>query len=101
MRGYHDIGGLDLGPINRSEHDYALWEKRVDAMLVLLWQHKRILTVDEHRYAQETVGAAEYEKMTYYERWMLGLTKVLLSKGVITTDELAQKLAEIATRKNA
>src|SRR5262245_53684814 len=31
MRGYHDVGGLVLGPIDRSEHDYALWEKRVDA----------------------------------------------------------------------
>ena len=36
MRGYHDVGGLPLGTIDRAQHDYALWEKRVDAMLVLL-----------------------------------------------------------------
>src|SRR5262249_8999803 len=36
MRGYHDIGGLPAGPIDRCEHDKALWEKRVHALLVLL-----------------------------------------------------------------
>ena len=99
MRGYHDIGGLDLGPINRSEHDYALWEKRVDAMLVLLWQKKNLITLDEHRHAMENVGAELYERMTYYERWMMGIARVLLARGIITTDELARKLAEIENRK--
>jgi nitrile hydratase beta subunit-like protein len=48
MRGYHDVGGLSLGAIDKSEHDYALWEKRVDALLVLL-AGKGIITVDELR----------------------------------------------------
>jgi hypothetical protein len=99
MRGYHDIGGLDLGPIDRSEHDYALWEKRVDAMLVLLWQKKAMITLDEHRHAMENVGAELYERMTYYERWMMGIARVLLARGIITTDELGHKLAEIDSRK--
>jgi hypothetical protein len=30
-RTVQDVGGLDLGPIDRSEHDLALWEKRTDA----------------------------------------------------------------------
>ena len=33
---HHDMGGLPAGPVDASEHDYALWEKRVDAMMVLL-----------------------------------------------------------------
>ena len=37
-RAVHDVGGLTLEPIDRSEHDIALWEKRTDAMLVLLRQ---------------------------------------------------------------
>ena len=44
MRGYHDVGGLPLGSIDRAQHDYALWEKRVDAMLVLL-SSKDVTTV--------------------------------------------------------
>jgi hypothetical protein len=35
-RSHHDMGGLPAGPVDRSEHDYALWEKRVDAILVTL-----------------------------------------------------------------
>ncbi|MGH8632209.1 MAG: hypothetical protein ACREU7_15790, partial [Burkholderiales bacterium] len=46
MRGYHDIGGLPLGPVEQNQHDYALWEKRVDAMLVLL-ANKGLISVDE------------------------------------------------------
>ena len=33
----HNRGGWsDAGPINRAEHDLAMWEKRTDALLVLL-----------------------------------------------------------------
>jgi hypothetical protein len=97
MRGYHDIGGLPLGPIDRSEHDYALWEKRVDAMLVLMVR-KGLITLDQHRHAIETMGVGIYETTTYYERWISGLARVLQARGVITTDELGRKLAEIARR---
>ena len=34
-RRWHDMGGKAAGPLCRDEHDYALWEKRVDALLVL------------------------------------------------------------------
>jgi hypothetical protein len=32
-RAMHDIGGLDLGPIDRSEHPRTLYELRVDAIV--------------------------------------------------------------------
>ena len=35
-RRHHDPGGLEAGPIDREEHDKAPWEKRVDALMVLL-----------------------------------------------------------------
>src|SRR5262245_31012383 len=94
MRGYHDIGGLDLGPIDRSQHDYALWEKRVDAMTFLLIG-KSVLTSDETRHHIETLGADEYQRLTYYEQWLVSIVKALQARGVITTDELGRKLAEI------
>ena len=68
MRGYHDVGGLPLGAIDRAQHDYALWEKRVDAMLVLLIS-KKLITTDELRLGIETLGADVYERLSYYERW--------------------------------
>lgn len=50
MRRHHDMGGLDAGPVERAEHDYAPLEKRVDAILRLLSDRKRrILVTDELR----------------------------------------------------
>ncbi len=97
MRGYHDIGGLSLGKIDRAEHDYAPWEKRVDALLVLLAK-KGLMTVDELRHGIETLGADAYERLTYYERWMASIARALAARGVITTDELGRRMADAARR---
>ena len=98
-RGVHDMGGLPAGPVERSEHDYALWEKRVDALLVLLSdKERRLLRVDELRRGIEQLGEAAYEDMTYYERWIASVTGNLLEKGVLTSDELGRKMAEIEGR---
>jgi hypothetical protein len=94
MRGYHDIGGLPLGAIDRAQHDYALWEKRVDAMLVLL-SSKGLITTDELRLGIETLGADAYERLGYYERWIASITRALVDRGVITTDELGRRMAEV------
>ena len=49
--------------------------------------------VDELRNGIETLGADAYEKLTYYERWIASVTKALLARGVITTDELGRGMA--------
>ncbi|MEM7222468.1 MAG: hypothetical protein AAF495_05780 [Pseudomonadota bacterium] len=101
-RGHHDMGGLPAGPVERDEHDYALWEKRVDALMMLLARQKPpLLRVDELRRGIEQLGAKAYEEMTYYERWMASITHVLLSRGVITSDELGRKMAEVEARHQA
>jgi hypothetical protein len=97
MRGYHDLGGLEAGPVDRSQHDHALWEKRVDAMLVLL-AGKGLITVDELRNGIETLGADAYERLTYYERWIASITRALVACGAITTDELGRRMADAARR---
>ena len=95
-RGHHDMGGLPAGAVEATEHDYALWEKRVDALMVLL-SHKdrRLLTVDELRRNIESLGPEAYDKMTYYERWIYAITQTLLQRGVITVDELGRKIEAI------
>ncbi len=98
-RGIHDMGGLPAGPVDRGEHDYALWEKRVDALLVLLSdRERRLVRVDELRRGIEQLGEAAYEDMTYYERWIASITGNLLEKGVLTSDELGRKMAEVEGR---
>jgi len=92
-RGIHDIGGLPAGTVEPSEHDFALWEKRVDGLMVLL-SKKGHLTVDELRRNIETLGAEAYDKMSYYERWIYSITQTLIQRGIITIEELGSAIAK-------
>src|SRR3954453_14468777 len=96
-RGIHDMGGLPAGKVERTEHDYALWEKRVDALMVLLSSKGR-MTVDELRRNIEALGAEAYEKMTYYERWIYSGAQTLIERGDISVDELGRKISEVQGR---
>ena len=93
-RRHHDMGGLDSGPIDRDGHDKAPWEKRVDALMVLLGKRK-ILSVDELRRGIEELGADAYDRYGYYERWMASMTNILLEKRIIEVNELGSRMAEI------
>ncbi|HUN46299.1 MAG TPA: nitrile hydratase [Stellaceae bacterium] len=97
MRSHHDMGGLPAGPVERTEHDYAHWEKRVDALMVLLSRQK-LLRVDELRRQIEGLPPDAYDKMTYYERWIAAITRVLLERGVLTSDELGRRIAEVQAK---
>ena len=93
-RRHHDMGGLEAGAIDRGGHDKAPWEKRVDALMVLLGQRK-ILCVDELRRGIEELGSDAYERYGYYERWMASMTNILLEKKIIEVDELGERMADI------
>jgi hypothetical protein len=97
-RGHHDMGGLDAGEIDRNEHDYALWEKRVDAMMMLLTNKLQIMTVDQLRKGIEGLPPDAYQRMSYYERWIASVTNTLLDAGVISTDELSARMAAVEAR---
>ena len=97
MRSHHDMGGLPAADINAAEHDYALWEKRVDALLVLL-SAKNLITVDELRRNIETLGAEAYDTMSYYERWIHAIAQTLIQRGVLTLDELGRRLRDVELR---
>ena len=92
------MGGLSAGEIDQDEHDYALWEKRVDAMMMLLTNKLQIMTVDQLRKGIEGLPPDAYDNMTYYERWIASVTNTLLDAGVITTVELGAKMASIEAR---
>jgi hypothetical protein len=97
MRSHHDMGGLPADRIEVNEHDYALWEKRVDALMVLLSAAGR-MTVDELRKNIESIGPDAYDSMTYYERWIHSISQTLIQRGVITIDELGRKMAQVKAR---
>jgi hypothetical protein len=99
QRGHHDMGGLPAGPVDRGEHDYVLWEKRVDALMVLLSDRERnLMRTDELRKNIEAIGPEAYDRLGYYERWITSIAATLMQRGAITADELGRKLAEIEAR---
>ncbi len=95
--GAHDVGGRDAPRMDKDEHPHALWEYRVDAMMMLLTAPtRRLLTTDELRRHIEGLGA--YERLDYYERWCAALAAAMIDRGVLTSDELGRKMAEVAAR---
>jgi hypothetical protein len=99
MRGVHDMGGLEAGRCGHDEHEYEQWEKRVDALMMLLSAKDRdLMKVDELRRNIESLGADAYDRLGYYERWMHSIAQTLIQRGVITIDELGRSLAEQETR---
>ncbi|HEX5613247.1 MAG TPA: hypothetical protein VFX67_11370 [Burkholderiales bacterium] len=100
-RGHHDMGGLPAGKVEPTEHDYAEWERRVDALMVILSgiRGKKLMTVDELRKNIEAIGPEAYERMSYYERWVTSITQTMIQRGVITTEELGRKMEEVGKRE--
>ena len=97
-RSHHDMGGLPAGPVDRSPHEYAEWERRVDAMAVLVG-NKKLCTVDQRRRNIEQLPPEIYDNTAYYEKWVLSLGESLIQRGIITTEELARKMADVSGRK--
>ena len=95
--GPHDVGGQPAGAVVRDEHDHALWERRVDAMMMLL-SKRGLLVVDELRRNIESLGPEAYEKLGYYERWVAALASAMVERGVVTGNELSQRMAEVERR---
>jgi hypothetical protein len=98
-RAVHDVGGLTFGPIDHEEHDLALWEKRTDAMLILLRDNKRrVLSVDSHRRMIESYGEQAYDRTTYYEKWIRAIRNLLVEQEVLTRKEVEARMAEVRAR---
>ncbi|MGR3781547.1 MAG: ScnB-like protein [Albimonas sp.] len=96
-RSWHDMGGLPAGEMDFSQHDFALWEKRVDALMVLATT-RGMFTVDGLRRVLEDMGPEAFETMSYYERWIESVTRNLVEAGAFTPAELAEKLAQVKAR---
>jgi hypothetical protein len=96
-RAAHDVGGLAFGPIDRHEHDLALWEKRVDAMLILLIGPKKAcFTIDAMRRVIEDYGEQRYDRTTYYQKWVRAIRNLLVEQEVLTPAEIDARMTSAA-----
>lgn len=92
-RGVHDRGGLPTDePIDRSEHTLEDWEVLTDALAGAL-ARRGLVNVDELRRGIESMPANEYERASYYERWLFSIETVLTEKGVLAAGELDRRAA--------
>ncbi len=96
-RRWHDMGGQEAGSVPFGQHDFALWEKRVDALMVLCG-NKGLFTVDGLRRALEDMGEEAFEAMSYYERWIAAVNENLIEAGIYTLEELGAKMEEVGKR---
>jgi hypothetical protein len=92
-----ELGGLDAGPLVRTEHTLAPWEKRCHALADVLDFHK-IINTEEKRRGVEALGSELVESLTYYERWIVAFGNLLFEKAVLTPGELARKMSEVEAR---
>ena len=91
------MGGDPAGDINHDQHDFALWEKRVDALMVLASSAGLMIT-DSLRRVLEDMGEEAYETMSYYERWIASVSQNMVEAGAFSTAELADKMAQVKAR---
>ena len=98
-RRHHDMGGLKSEKMELVEHDYTVWEKKVDAIVkVLSAEDCKILSVDELRRGIEELGPGIYDDLSYYERWITAASNLLIEKGIISVHDLGKKMKEVETR---
>jgi nitrile hydratase len=91
-RAVHDRGGWPGdGAIDRSEHQLADWELLTDALVGALGR-AGVMNVDELRRGIESMPSKEYERASYYERWVYSLETILTEKGILAPGEIDRRL---------
>ena len=99
MNGAHDLGGMHgFGPINAESNEpifHAEWERRAFAITLAMGAYGQ-WNLDMSRYARERSDPADYLATSYYEHWLHGLQTLLVEKGLLTEDEIKQRMNELS-----
>jgi nitrile hydratase beta subunit len=91
VNGVHDMGGTHgMGPVAREENEpvfHSRWEARAFALTLAMGAWRK-WNIDAARHARELIPAAEYLRMSYYEKWFEGLVELSIKTGLITREEV-------------
>jgi nitrile hydratase subunit beta len=91
MNSMHDMGGMHgLGPI-QYEKDEPVFHTRWEALsfaLNMAIRAARKWNIDAGRHEIELIPAADYLRMSYYEKWTARLEKLLVKSGLVTQSEI-------------
>ena len=97
----HDLGGQPAGRIDRTEHESEPWQNLVTALMYLLRDHCHSAKTDEMRRAIEDMRPEEYRRVGYFDKWAVGISTLVVEKGLMTSDEIARRVGDISTRLGA
>jgi nitrile hydratase len=67
-------------------------------MLILLASSKGVFKIDAMRRVIEDYGQQEYDRTTYYEKWIRAIRNLLVEQDVLTAEEIEQRMADVAKR---
>ncbi len=91
MNGVHDMGGMHgMGPIEHEKNEpvfHQAWEGRIFAMNRAMGAWGK-WNLDASRHSRELIPPAEYLRMSYYEKWLAGLTAMILKSELATSAEI-------------
>lgn len=86
MGGMHGFGAIE--PEADEPVFHHAWEGRVHALSVAMRRIGKWNT-DMSRFAMEQIAPRQYLSSSYYERWLLGMLRLLVERRVVTEEELA------------
>src|SRR5262245_61723188 len=92
-----------FGKVERDDHEGrfgADWEPVVSAILAA-GRRVGLFNIDEFRHAIERMPPDGYLTLTYFERWLDGITRLLVEKGVVDPAQLAARARFFADRPGA
>ncbi len=99
MNGVHDLGGMQgMGPIAPEPNEpvfHAPWERTVFGLFITTFAGGNF-NVDEFRHGIEKMGAADYLESPYYAHWLHSMEALLVERGVLTKDEITERMSQLA-----
>jgi nitrile hydratase len=91
VNGVHDMGGMHgMGPIQEEKDEpvfHTRWESRVFALRRAMGAWRK-WNIDTTRHDVELVPAAEYLRLSYYERQFVAFLERLAESGLVAREEL-------------
>ncbi len=98
-RGYHDVGGLNAGPVDPQVTDANPWEKLSIVLGNALGANgAKVIRTDETRRTREELGAELYNELGYFERGIESLRRLLVEKGALTDADIEARMQVIADK---
>jgi nitrile hydratase len=98
MNGVHDMGGMHgFGPVQPEDNEpvfHSPWEARMFGMALALGP-QGIHDPEGLRNSLEHMEPSEYLSFSYYRRWLEVTEQALMRKGLLTSEELEAKTAEL------